>query len=153
MIYTEKTKKAIRIMFELHKNQLDKGDMPYVFHPWHVAESMFDEKRTIVALLHDSVEDTEITIEKLREEGFEEDILEAIEILTHDEGDYFEYIKKIATNEIARDVKIADLKHNIDLTRISDVKEKDLLRVQKYKQCLELLENSKQKSIQKVKTI
>ena len=73
--------------------------------------------------------------------------------MTHDEGEYFEYIKKIATNEIARDVKIADLKHNINLTRISDVKEKDLLRVQKYKQCLELLENSKQKSIQKVKTI
>lgn len=151
MIYTKKTKKAIKLMFELHKNQFDKGEIPYIFHPWHVAESMLDEKRTIVALLHDVVEDKKITISELLKEGFDVEIVEAIDILTNKEEDYFEYIKKVSTNEIARDVKIADLKHNMDLSRLSNVTEKDLLRIEKYKKCLKYLESAKNKSIKKIK--
>lgn len=153
MIYTAQTKKAIRIMFEKHKNQVDKANIPYIYHPWHVAESMTDEKRTICAILHDVLEDTETTISELRKEGFDEDVLEALELLNHKGGDYFEYIKKLSTNEIARDVKIADLKHNMDLTRLEKITKRDILRVEKYKRCLEFLEDAKQKSVQKIKSI
>lgn len=142
MIYTENTKKAIRLMFEKHKNQVDKDNIPYVFHPWHVAENMPDETRTIVALLHDIVEDTDVTIEYLREEGFSEKVLEALELLTHDENeDYFEYVRKINTNEIARDVKLADLKHNSDTSRLTEITQNDKQRVKKYQKCINYLEN------------
>ena len=121
MIYTPMTNKAIKLMYEAHKNQLDKSGIPYVFHPWHVAESMTDEKRCIVALLHDVIEDTDITIDNLRQEGFPEDVIEAIDVLTHKEGvDYAEYIRNIAHNPIAIDVKISDLLHNLDKSRLSD---------------------------------
>lgn len=150
MIYTNNTKKAIRIMFENHKNQLDKANTPYVFHPWHVAEAMSNEKSTIVALLHDLVEDTNITLNDLRKEGFDEEILAALEILTHDnEEEYFEYIKNVATNPIAREVKIADLKHNLDLNRLDSIKQEDLQRAEKYSKCLYYLQNYNQKVMRK----
>ena len=118
MIYTPMTNKAIKLMYEAHKDQLDKSGIPYVFHPWHVAENMTDEKRCTVALLHDVVEDTEITIDKLKEYGFPIDVVEAIDTLTKkDNQDYAEYMRGIAENELALDVKIADLTHNMDKTR------------------------------------
>ena len=70
MIYTPMTKKAIKVMYNAHKDQVDKAGMPYVLHPIHVAEQMQDEDRTIVALLHDVVEDSDMTFEKLTEYGF-----------------------------------------------------------------------------------
>ena len=144
MIYTNLTKKAIMQMFELHKGKTDKADIPYVFHPWSVAEAMDDEISTVVALLHDTVEDTPITLEDLREEGYPEEVLEALALLTHDKSvDYFDYVKALAPNPIARKVKLADLRHNSDITRINEVTEEDLARIEKYKKAIEYLESYK----------
>lgn len=113
MIYTKQTKKALQICFEAHKDQVDKGGSPYVFHPFHLAEQMKNEKTVTAALLHDVVEDIEITFDDLRMMGFEEDIMEALILLTHNANiPYMEYIAKIKNNPIAKTVKIEDLKHN-----------------------------------------
>lgn len=143
MIYTENTKKAMQIMFEYQKDQIGRDGVPYVFHPWHVAENMEDETRTVVALLHDVVEDTRATIADLREEGFSEEVLKALELLTHNkEEDYYDYIKKISKNPIARDVKIKDLEHNTDLKRLSEIMPADQERTKKYQKCLKYLQNN-----------
>ena len=129
-------------MFKLHKDQKDRSGLPYVFHPWHVAESMDDELSTVVALLHDSIEDTDVTLEDLREEGFPEDALEALSLMTHeDDVDYFDYVKQLAVNPIARKVKLSDLRHNSDLSRLNDVKEKDIERREKYLKAIAYLES------------
>lgn len=143
MIYTEMTKKAIKLMFEKHKDQVDKSGMPYVFHPFHLAEQMDDEETTITALLHDIVEDTDTTFEDLRELGFSDNIINALKLMTHDKNiDYFEYVKNISKNPIARKVKIKDLEHNMDTSRLDEVTDKDLERVKKYKKCYKYLLNN-----------
>ena len=140
MIYTDMTKKALKLSFEAHKEQVDKSDMPYVYHPFHIAEQMKDEDTTIVALLHDVVEDTDITVEDIRKMGFSEDVCEALSLMTHDENvPYMEYVKKLKKNPIAKAVKLADLKHNSDLTRLDAVDEKTLKRVGKYKCAMKIL--------------
>lgn len=144
MIYSDTVKKAINIMYEKHENQIDKGGVPYIFHPWHIAEQMPDEAKTIVALLHDVLEDTDTTKEELKSFGFSDEIIKALELLTHSaDEDYFTYIKNLSSNEIARCVKLEDLKHNLDLTRLEKVTEKDLKRQQKYQECIRYLENIK----------
>ena len=143
MIYTPMTKIALKLCFEAHKDQIDKSGMPYVFHPFHLAEQMADENTTIVALLHDVIEDTEYTLDDLRKFGFAEDVLSAISLMTHaDDVTYMEYVAKIKTNPIAKAVKLADLKHNSDLSRLDRITQKDEERAKKYKQAIELLENS-----------
>lgn len=140
MIYTEMTKKALKLSFEAHKNQLDKSGMPYVYHPFHVAEQMNTEAETIVALLHDVVEDTDYSLADIRKMGFPEDVIDALALMTHDKTvPYMEYVAAIKKNPIAKAVKLADLKHNSDLTRLDDVDEKALLRVQKYKNAIAIL--------------
>lgn len=141
MIYTDMTKKAMKLSFEAHKDQVDKSGIPYVYHPFHLAEQMIDEDTTIVALLHDVAEDTDITIDDIRKMGFSEDVCVALKLMTHDKNvPYMEYIKKIKTNPIAKAVKLADLKHNSDLTRLDTVDEKALKRADKYKIAIEILE-------------
>ena len=139
MIYTELTKKAMKICFEAHKEQTDKAGLPYVFHPFHLAEQMDDEYCTVVALLHDVVEDSEMTLEELAKE-FPKEVIEAIAMMTHDSSvDYFDYVKEIKKNNIARKVKLADLQHNSDKTRLDVVTEKDEARYQKYIKAIEIL--------------
>lgn len=141
MIYTENTKKALALSFEAHKEQKDKSGLPYVFHPFHLAEQMEDEQTVIVALLHDLVEDTQYTLADLRQMGFGEDVLTAIDMMTHDpDVPYMEYVAKIKENPIARQVKLADLRHNSDLSRLSVITEKDIQRREKYLQAIKLLE-------------
>jgi len=141
MLYTENTKKALKLCFEAHKEQVDKSGLPYVFHPFHLAEQMADETTTVAALLHDVVEDTDYTLEDLREMGFPQEAIDALALLTHDpEVPYMEYVSQIAKNPVARAVKIADLKHNSDLSRLDSVDEKILKRREKYLQALALLE-------------
>ena len=143
MIYTPLTKIALKLCFEAHKDQIDKSGMPYVFHPFHLAEQMADENTTIVALLHDVIEDTEYTLDDLRKFGFAEDVLSAISLMTHaDDVPYMEYVAKIKTNPIAKAVKLADLKHNSDMSRLDRITQIDEERAKKYKQAIELLENS-----------
>ena len=145
MIYTEKTKKAMSICFQAHKDQTDKSGLPYVFHPFHVAECMKDEASTVTALLHDVVEDTDWTFERLQAEGFGENVIEALRLLTHKGGifseeAYLQYVMALKENPIARAVKIADLEHNSDLTRFgSKITEKDIMRAAKYQKALILL--------------
>ncbi len=140
MIYTVATKKALKLCFEAHKNQVDKSGIPYVFHPFHLAEQMTDENTTVVALLHDVVEDTDYTIEDLRNMGFNDAVLEAISLMTHAKDvPYMDYVAEIKKNPIARAVKLADLKHNSDLSRLDTVGEKAIKRVEKYKKAIELL--------------
>ena len=143
MIYTDETKKALKLCYEAHKNQVDKSGMPYVFHPFHVAEQMTDEATTIVALLHDVVEDTDYTLEDLAAEGFGKDILEAVALMTHeDDVPYLDYVAKLKDNPIARAVKLADLAHNSDLSRIGEVDEETRERLEKYKKAMALLEGN-----------
>lgn len=117
MIYTTLTNKAMVIAYNAHHGQVDKQGIPYVFHPFHVAEQMTDELSACVALLHDVVEDSDVTLDDLARE-FPAEIIEALALLTHDESvPYLEYIKALASNELARAVKRADLEHNLDGTR------------------------------------
>ncbi len=126
MVYTPMTKKAMKLCYEAHHGQTDKTGLPYVFHPFHVAEQMTDEITATVALLHDVVEDTPWTFDGLRREGFSEEVIDALVLLTHDPAvPYFEYIRKIRTNPTARTVKLADLAHNSDLSRFDQMTEYD----------------------------
>ena len=141
MIYTPKTKMALKLCFAAHKEQLDKCGIPYVFHPFHLAEQMQTEETTIVALLHDVVEDTDYTLEDIAAMGFDPVITDALTLLTHDEAvPYMDYIRAIKDNPVAKAVKLADLKHNSDLSRLDIVDEKALARREKYLKALELLE-------------
>ncbi len=141
MIYTTLTKKAMQLCFAVHKEQTDKSGMPYVFHPCHLAEQMPDEYTTITALLHDVVEDTEYTLSDLESMGFPKAVVEAIALMTHEKCvPYMEYVAKIKENPIARTVKLADLRHNSDTTRLDVADEKALQRVEKYKKAIQLLE-------------
>lgn len=141
MIYTKNTKKALKLCFEAHKNQTDKSGMPYVFHPFHLAEQMQTEETTIVALLHDLIEDTNYTIEDLTSMGFDKNITDAIALMTHaDDVAYMDYVREIKNNPIAKAVKLADLKHNSDLTRLDAIDEKALNRREKYLKAIAILE-------------
>ena len=141
MIYTKETKKALKLCFEAHKEQVDKSGMPYVFHPFHLAEQMNDETTTIVALLHDVVEDTDYTIENLIDMGFSKQVTDALALLTHDISvPYMDYVAQIKNNPIAKVVKLADLRHNSDSSRLDKITEKTIAREEKYKKAIAFLE-------------
>lgn len=141
MIYTEQTKKALKLCFKAHKDQVDKSGIPYVFHPFHLAEQMETEETIIVALLHDIIEDTEYTIEDLIKEGFDKTVVDAVALMTHADGvDYMQYIAAIKQNPIAKAVKLADLRHNSNISRLDVIDEKAYERRKKYLEALEFLE-------------
>ena len=140
MIYSERIKRAMTIMLRAHLCQFDTGGYPYVFHPTHVAEQMEDESTCIVALLHDVLEDCpEYSMEYLAKTvPLTEQEQEALCLITHDKAvPYPLYCKALAHNEIARKVKIADLRHNGDLTRVDGAKppKYDIMQ-----ECLKMLE-------------
>ena len=139
MIYTDLTRKAMKIAYEAHAGQVDKAGLPYINHPLHLAEQMETEDTCVVALLHDVVEDTPVTLEDLRKAGFTETQLQAIKAMTHEKGvPYMDYIRELRNNEIAVVVKIADIRHNSDISRIDNPTEKDINRINKYKYAMEL---------------
>ena len=118
MIYTHLTNEAMKIAYQAHHGQVDKGGIPYIFHPFHLAEQMTDEYTTCAALLHDVVEDTDVTLEALSA-VFPAEVVEAVALLTHRPGDdYLQYVAAIRENPIARAVKLADIAHNSDTTRL-----------------------------------
>lgn len=120
MIYTKLTQKAMQIAYAAHHGQTDCNGMPYVFHPYHLAEQMDDEISCCVALLHDVAEDTEVTLDELAR-SFPQEVIEALKLLTHEKDtDYFEYVRRIKGNPTAKKVKLADLAHNMDRSRIVD---------------------------------
>ena len=141
MINTKLTRIAMKLAYDKHHGQVDKVHVPYIFHPIHVAESMDDEISCCVALLHDIVEDTDTTFESL-EELFPKEVVDAVRLLTHDKDvPYMDYVAKIKENEISRKVKIVDLTHNLDITRVENITDKDRERIEKYKKALEFLKS------------
>ena len=149
MIYSANVKKAMVICCRAHQNQTDKGGMPYVFHPFHLAEQISSEEPVCAALLHDVCEDTGWTVEDLRREGISSKVLEALVLLCRQpDVPYLQYAAGLSSNPIAREVKIADLKHNMDLSRLDCPGPRDYQRAEKYGQALKMLEeweNSDQK--------
>ena len=121
MIYTPLTIRAMQLAYAAHHGQTDKAGVPYIFHPLHLAEAMEDEVSCCVALLHDTVEDTDVTLEALAA-AFPAEVVGAVKLLTHEEGtDYFDYVRRIKSNPISLKVKLADLAHNSDATRFAGV--------------------------------
>nr|WP_154983833.1 HD domain-containing protein [Paenibacillus xylanexedens] len=132
---------AISVALQAHKGQLDKGGQPYILHPLAVMNRVESMEEKIVAVLHDVIEDSEVTLEELRGLGFSEEILTAIQLLTRStEDSYEEFIEKTTTNRTARNVKIADIKENINISRIMNPTEEDYNRLEKYRKALERLE-------------
>lgn len=118
MIYTPLTNRAMRLAYEAHHGQADQSGLPYIFHPYHLAEQMDDEITVCAALLHDVVEDTAVTLKELEQE-FPKEVTDAVRLLTHDKGiDYLDYVRAIRKNPVAKAVKLADLIHNSDETRL-----------------------------------
>jgi (p)ppGpp synthase/HD superfamily hydrolase len=124
---------AFKIAEMAHKDQFDKAGKAYINHPLTVAKKMETENEKIVAILHDVCEDSNITIEDLKKRGFNSEIIEALTLITKSKNEnYDSYIEKIKSNSLALKVKIADLEHNSDITRISNVTPKDIERTKKY---------------------
>ena len=125
--------KAISLAAEAHNGQKDKNGAPYILHPLRVMARVQSDTEKIAAVLHDTIEDTDCTIEKLREKGYSEQVLEAIDCLTKRDGeDYDKYLNRSMSNPIAQKVKIADLEDNMDIRRFDVLKEEDLKRLNKY---------------------
>ena len=136
---TDKEKLAYAIAYVAHKGQTDKVGVEYINHPLTVASLCETEDERVVALLHDVVEDTNITLNDLSI-FFEPKIIEALKLLTHNDEPYLEYVAKIKENNLSKSVKIADLTHNMDLSRIKNPTKKDYDRVEnKYKPAMEFL--------------
>ena len=142
MLYTNATKAALVICYRAHAGQVDKSGIPYVFHPFHLAEQMETEHEICVALLHDVMEDTDITADDLIAAGIPQEYVATCLKLTHDPGvPYMEYVEALRDDEVACRVKMADLVHNSDLSRLDhEPSEEDLRRVEKYRAALRLLE-------------
>ncbi len=123
---------ALRIAVESHFGQKDKGGRPYIFHPLRVAESCTGRAK-VAALLHDTVEDTSVTFDDLSARGIDDEVIAALKLLTHDKNvPYLDYVKKVGENPIAREVKMSDLRDNMDLTRLKILTAVDIERVRKY---------------------
>ena len=132
--------RAIELAKQHHKGQTNKAGKPYIEHPLRVMNQMKSEEEKIVAVLHDIVEDTDISLNDLRNEGFSEEVVSAVECLTKQVGEnYDSYIERISFNPLAVKIKLADLEDNRDLTRLPQVTDKDLERLEKYDKALEKL--------------
>ena len=133
MDYNELYDKALQIAVRAHKGQKDKAGHDYILHPIRVSERCDDPRAKIVALLHDTIEDTDVTADYLREEGFTEEIVEAVLAVTRSEGEeYDDYVRRAAQNELGRMVKRADLEDNMDIRRLPELTDRDVERLRKY---------------------
>lgn len=137
-------RKALELACKAHQGQTDKGGQPYITHPLTVAMTLmangYGEDFVVVGLLHDVAEDTEYGLDKIAALGFGSTVMEMLEVLTHDKAiPYEDYIERIANNSMAAIVKMEDLLHNMDLTRLEKVTEKDFERVKKYQRAYDYL--------------
>jgi (p)ppGpp synthase/HD superfamily hydrolase len=133
--------RAVAIATEAHAGQIDKASQPYVSHPLRVMEALASEKEKIVGVLHDVVEDCPgWSFERLRSEGFSEEVIAALDSVTKRDGESYEdFVRRAGSNEIGREVKRADLNDNLDLTRISMPTERDHARLERYRAALQTL--------------
>ena len=131
---------ALSIARQAHEEQLDKAGVDYIEHPIYVASQVDSEEEKAVALLHDVIEDSSVTAEELLNAGLPETVVTAVQILSKKKGqDYQTYLKTVKSNPLARAVKLADLKHNSDLSRLETITDKDLKRLEKYKKAINYL--------------
>ena len=134
------SEKAYKIAKKAHLGQVDKAGEDYIKHPEKVASFVKTDEEKAVAYLHDVIEDTELTLEDLYEYGFSKEVLEAVDIITKKRGEnYQSYLNSVKKNKLARAVKLADLRHNSDLTRFTEVTEKDIKRKEKYQKAIDFL--------------
>ena len=131
--YNELYDCALRIAIRAHEGQKDKSGREYIMHPIRVAERCKDPRAKIVALLHDTIEDTDVTADYLRSEGFPEEIVGAVLSVTKQEGEIYEdFVRRAAENPISKEVKIADLEDNMDIRRLKEITDEDVVRLRKY---------------------
>ena len=134
------SEKAYEVAKKAHLGQVDKAGEDYIKHPEKVASFVKTDEEKAVAYLHDVIEDTELTLEDLSEYGFSKEVIEAVDIITKKRGeDYQSYLNSVKENKLARAVKLADLRHNSDLTRLIKVTEKDIKRKEKYQKAIDFL--------------
>lgn len=132
--------RALTVALSAHRGQVDKAGAPYILHPLRLMAQMDTESEQLTALLHDVVEDSDYTLEDLRLEGVPGDVLEALKLLTHQQGEAYDgYIKRIKGNPLARKVKLADLADNMRLERIPNPTPQDLERLEKYRRANSIL--------------
>jgi (p)ppGpp synthase/HD superfamily hydrolase len=133
--------RAIQIAASAHEGQVDKAGAPYILHPLRVMLQLDGDRERIVAVLHDVLEDSPITREVLRAEGFDDEILEALERLTKQPGEaYSAFIERARQNPISLRVKLADLRDNSDLSRLALISAADRARVEKYASAIRRLQ-------------
>lgn len=134
------SEKAYEIAKRAHLGQVDKAGEDYIKHPEKVASFVKTDEEKAVAYLHDVIEDTELILEDLCEYSFSKEVIEAVDIITKKRGeDYQSYLNSVKKNKLARAVKLADLRHNSDLTRLIKVTEKDIKRKEKYQKAIDFL--------------
>lgn len=131
---------ALSIARQAHEGQLDKAGVDYIKHPIYVASQVETEEEKAVALLHDVLEDSSVTAEELLIAGLPETVVTTVQLLTKQTGqDYQSYLQAVKSNPLACRVKLADLKHNSDLSRLTSITEKDRERLKKYKKAIDFL--------------
>lgn len=131
---------AIALACRVHAGQVDKSGQAYILHPLRLMLQFEHDDERIVSVLHDVVEDGGVTLDQLRQLGLSEAIVAAIDCLSKRPGEQYEdFIARLAPNPLARKVKMEDIKHNLDVTRLPALHEKDLQRIAKYHQALRFL--------------
>ncbi len=126
--------KAIRIAATIHEGQVDKAGQPYILHPLRVMFAMETDLEKICAVFHDVIEDSDLTLEALRKQGFSDEVLSVLDALSKRENESYEdFISRVLLNKTACRVKLADLKDNMDLSRIANPSEIDYQRFEKYR--------------------
>lgn len=138
--FNELREKAAQIAIKAHKDQVDKGGHSYILHPLRVEDMCDSPEEKIVALLHDTIEDGDITAEYLLMQGFPHEIVDAVVSVTRNKGeDYFDFIQRCKANPIGHRVKLADIKDNMDITRLKELTDKDIERLKKYHKAYKIL--------------
>ena len=132
--------KAISIAVTVHRGQRDKAGKPYILHPLRLMHKCATEAEMIVAVLHDVIEDTDVTIDHLEREGFDTEVLQALQCLTKTKGEHYpDFIARVSKNDLARRVKIVDLTDNMDCSRLTSFTEADAARMKRYTEAMAYL--------------
>lgn len=132
--------KAIEIAIKAHTGQQDKAGQPYILHPLRLMFRFENEIEMIVAVMHDVIEDSDVTFADLKEQGFTQEIIAAIDCLSKKRGeDYEKFIQRVCTNRLAKKIKVEDIKDNLNLTRLEKISSQDLRRIEKYHKALKQL--------------
>lgn len=138
--FAELGEKAMQIAIKVHSGQTDKGGNDYIYHPIRVSESCNSDEEKIVALLHDAIEDGDITADYLLMQGFPHDIVDAVLSVTRKKReDYFDFIQRCNANPIGRKVKLSDIKDNMGITRLKELTDNDIERLKKYHKAYKIL--------------